>query len=175
MPEKLLCPSYGISKSLIDQITANSDDILNGKAFIGSNGDIQYGSLILSGNASASDVRSGKTFYSTNAKSKLTGSLKVIDVNSTKVTFYKNSSLTLNRGELAFCILANLGNSHNPSCTNITGGTILYKSSSPIDSYAGQNTPTNKYSLWGYLIAGLGKQLTISGAEWKYIHKLYWS
>lgn len=55
---------------------ATPSDVLSGKTFMSENGDdVQTGTLSLTGNASASDVRNGKTFYNTDAKSKQTGTL----------------------------------------------------------------------------------------------------
>ena len=52
--------------------TATAGDVLVGKT-LGREDGIVPGTLSLTGNAVASDVRTGKTFYNTNAKSKLTG------------------------------------------------------------------------------------------------------
>lgn len=55
---------------------ATPSDVLSGKTFMSENSDdVQTGTLSLTGNASANDVRSGKTFYNTSAKTKQTGSL----------------------------------------------------------------------------------------------------
>lgn len=45
MPEKLLCPSYGIPKSLLNQITATPANVLQDINFIDKNGFIQSGTM----------------------------------------------------------------------------------------------------------------------------------
>ena len=59
----------------LDVITAGADDVLAPKVIVGSDGEPLTGTLALSGNANTVDVRKGKTFYSNNAKSKLTGAM----------------------------------------------------------------------------------------------------
>lgn len=56
--------------------TAAAGEVLSGYT-IGTESGIVSGTLALSGNAVASDVLSGKTFYNTNAKSKLTGTFTI--------------------------------------------------------------------------------------------------
>lgn len=74
MPSNLLGVSNGISKSILDQITTNTGDVKSGVKFLDKNGDIQTGSLSLSGNANRAHVLSGETFYS-NSWSKQTGTM----------------------------------------------------------------------------------------------------
>lgn len=62
----------------LDVITAAADDILSGKVIVDQNGDPLTGVLTLSGNAGAGDVLTGKTFYNTNAKSKITGTMQTM-------------------------------------------------------------------------------------------------
>ena len=59
----------------LDVITAAADDVLAGKVIVDQNGDPLTGTLELTGNAGAADVLSGKTFYTTNPKSKQTGTM----------------------------------------------------------------------------------------------------
>ena len=197
MPTDLLQKSFGIPRSLLEQITAVASSVKSGTTFMGSDGTIQTGTLSLSGNASTGNVQSGKTFYS-NSWTKQTGTLALsgnagtVDVLSGK-TFYSNSftkqtgtlkansSYTLNyngrgnnqsipNGSLAIIITANLGNSSDPNCTNVTNvSKINYKSSEKFDQYSGGNTPSNKYSLWMYLVTGNGNTPTVTGAEWCYV------
>ena len=54
----------------LDVITAEADDILSGKVIVDKDGNPLTGTLTLSGDAGAGDVLSGKTFYTTNPKSK---------------------------------------------------------------------------------------------------------
>lgn len=59
-----------------DELTAAKDDVIKGKtAFVHGYDDPVAGTLELTGNASAGDVISGKTFYTTNPKLKLTGTI----------------------------------------------------------------------------------------------------
>lgn len=62
----------------LDVVTAAADDILSGKVIVDQNGDPLTGILTLSGNAGAGDVLTGKTFYNTNAKSKITGTMQTM-------------------------------------------------------------------------------------------------
>lgn len=45
MPEKILNASYGLSKSVLGEITAISSDVLSGKKFLNSSGVLDTGSL----------------------------------------------------------------------------------------------------------------------------------
>ena len=95
MPTDLLQESFGIPRSLLEQITAVASSVKSGTTFMGTDGTIQTGTLSLSGNASTGNVQSGKTFYS-NSWTKQTGTLALSgnagtgDVLSGK-TFYSNS------------------------------------------------------------------------------------
>lgn len=59
----------------LDAITAVADDVLAGKIIVDQNGDPLTGTLTLSGDAGAADVLSGKTFYTTDAKNRQTGTM----------------------------------------------------------------------------------------------------
>lgn len=59
----------------LDVITAGAGDIISGKVIVGPDGEPLTGTLALSGDATAANVLSGKTFYNTDAKSKVTGSM----------------------------------------------------------------------------------------------------
>ena len=59
----------------LDVITATEDDVLSGKVIVDKDGNPLIGTLSLTGNAGAGDVLSGKTFYTTNPKSKQTGTM----------------------------------------------------------------------------------------------------
>ena len=65
----------GGGSSDLSFVTAAAGDIVSGKVGANADGEPVNGSLSLSGNAAASDVASGKTFYTTNPKSKQTGTL----------------------------------------------------------------------------------------------------
>lgn len=64
MPNSLLQESSGISRSLLDQIDTISSDVMYPKRFMTSDGSISTGSFSFNGTASASNVISGKSFYS---------------------------------------------------------------------------------------------------------------
>ena len=56
-------------------VTASASDVIKNKVIVGPDGEPITGSLELTGNAGTGDVLSGKTFYNTNPKSKLTGTM----------------------------------------------------------------------------------------------------
>ena len=64
MPNSLLQESSGISRSLLDQIDTTASDVMHPKRFMTSDGSISTGSFSFNGTASASNVISGKSFYS---------------------------------------------------------------------------------------------------------------
>ena len=74
--------SGGGAGSGSDDCTAAAGDIIKGKTAIvsGSDDEPVNGTLELTGNAAATQVLSGKTFYTTNPKSKLTGTIVVNSV-----------------------------------------------------------------------------------------------
>ena len=59
----------------LDVITAAAGDVVAGKVIVDKDGNPLPGTLALTGNAGAGDVRKGKTFYSTNPKSKQSGTM----------------------------------------------------------------------------------------------------
>lgn len=71
---RIWIPGGGGSVDL-DFLTAEAEDVVYGKVIADKDGNPLTGKLVLSGNAGAGDVRKGKTFYSTNPKSKLTGTM----------------------------------------------------------------------------------------------------
>lgn len=95
MADNLLQSTFGISKSLLDQVTATTGDVKSGVVYIDSDGIIQTGTLALSGNAGTGDVKSGKTFYS-NSWTRQTGTLTLSGNATTSQvlsgrTYYSNS------------------------------------------------------------------------------------
>ena len=60
----------------LDVITATAGDVVAGKVIVDKDGNPLTGTLALTGNAGAADVRNGKTFYSTDPKTKQTGSMR---------------------------------------------------------------------------------------------------
>lgn len=70
----ILIAGFGSAVDL-DVVTAEAGDIIAGKVIVDKNGNPLKGTLSLSGNAGAGDVRKGKTFYSTNPKSKQAGTM----------------------------------------------------------------------------------------------------
>ena len=70
----ILITGFGSTVDL-DVVTAEAGDIIAGKVIVDKNGNPLKGTLSLSGNAGAGDVRKGKTFYSTNPKSKQAGTM----------------------------------------------------------------------------------------------------
>ena len=99
MPDNLLSPSNGLSKSLLDQITAEDGDVFSGNKYLHGDGTIHEGSLTLSGTATAADVQKGKTFYSGGSTAVKTGTLDawtVVDLgvgqsfNVTRYSGYKS-------------------------------------------------------------------------------------
>ena len=76
MPTNFLSPSNGIPGSLLDQINVNPGDVLSGKTYLGSDGEVHSGTLSLAATATESDVLSGKTFFS-GSTTRRTGSYSV--------------------------------------------------------------------------------------------------
>lgn len=59
----------------LDQITATAEDVISGKVIVDEDGDAVEGTLKLTGTATAANVLAGTTFYNTDAKSQLTGTM----------------------------------------------------------------------------------------------------
>ena len=70
----ILITGFGSAVDL-DVVTAEAGDVVAGKVIVDKNGNPLTGTLTLTGNAGPGDVRKNKTFYSTNAKSKQTGTM----------------------------------------------------------------------------------------------------
>lgn len=62
--------------AVLEETTATASDILKGKTANDGEGEQITGTLELTGDAGAGEVLSGKTFYTTNPKSKQTGSMR---------------------------------------------------------------------------------------------------
>ena len=77
----------------LDVITADAGDVLAGKVTVDREGEPLAGALTLSGNADTAKVLKGYTFYNTDAKSKLTGTLEITSVVSFDVAQYSNLTL----------------------------------------------------------------------------------
>lgn len=62
-----------------DEVTAIAGDVLKGKTYLGNdtNDGIGTGTLELTGDVTENDVMKGKTFYSTDAKTKKTGTMEI--------------------------------------------------------------------------------------------------
>ena len=45
MPDKLLSSSYGIPSSLLEDLTATTGDVLSGKTYLGSDGEVHIGTM----------------------------------------------------------------------------------------------------------------------------------
>ena len=60
----------------LDVITATAGDVVAGKVIVDKDGNPLTGTLALTGNVGTADVRNGKTFYSTDPKTKQTGSMR---------------------------------------------------------------------------------------------------
>lgn len=112
--------SGGGSSVDLDVITATAEDILAGKTGVDQEGEPVAGTLALSGNAGVGDVLNGKTFYTTNPKTKQTGTL-TLSGNAQAVhvlngeTFYttdpkskQTGSMTVN-SLLSFSVAVNSG------------------------------------------------------------------
>lgn len=72
-----------------DGLTATPGEVMNGYKFLGSGSDEeQTGTLKLTGNAAVNHVLQGETFYNTNPKQKLTGTMTVNSILSFSVAAY---------------------------------------------------------------------------------------
>lgn len=80
----------------VSETTATSGDVLNGQKFVNADGDLTTGTLTLSGDASAENVLKDKKFYSTNAKSKQTGTMP--NNGSPSLSVERNKSIKLDAG-----------------------------------------------------------------------------
>lgn len=74
MPDKLLSPEYGISKSKLEECTANPSDVMYGKTFYSGDNTKKTGTFGFNGSATTEQVVAGRTFYA-NSQNLLTGTL----------------------------------------------------------------------------------------------------
>ena len=109
----------------LDVVTALAGDVLSGKVIVGPDGEPLTGTLALSGNAAVGDVLSGKTFYSADAKTKLTGTMA-------------------NRGALNW---SGSNTTKNVDAGYYSGGTLDSRPSYTAGQNAVKNSP-NSYSLY---------------------------
>ena len=72
----ILMPGIAGGGHDLDVITATAGDVVAGKVIVDKDGNPLTGTLALTGDAGTGDVRRGKTFYSTNPKSKQTGTMR---------------------------------------------------------------------------------------------------
>lgn len=79
-----------------DELTATPAEVMKGYKFLGSGSDDeQVGTLKLTGNALVNHVLQGETFYSTNPKQKLTGTMTVNSILSFSVAAYSGRRVLL--------------------------------------------------------------------------------
>ena len=174
MPTKLLQGSYGINKSLLVQINATPDSVKSGVRYLDSNGNLQTGTLSLSGNAGTGDVKSGKTFYSNNW-TKQTGSLSlngtagIAEVLS-GYSFYSNTwNLnwgTLKPSNMIISTLSNIGllyESNTPNDTMNFGGRSCRRNSGTRAIWCTCNN--NEYYAWAcFSLTSEGCSLTATSS-----------
>lgn len=93
---EILIPG-GASGAGSDDCTATANDVIKGKTAIvsGSDDEPVVGTLALSGNATAAFVYTGKTFYSTDPKTKLTGTMTVNSILSFSAQAYSGRQILL--------------------------------------------------------------------------------
>ena len=72
MPDKLLSPEYGISKSKLEECTAQPNDVMWGKTFYAGDNAKKTGTFGFNGSATTEQVIAGRTFYA-NSQNLLTG------------------------------------------------------------------------------------------------------
>jgi len=94
---KIWMPGGGGGTDL-DVITAGAGDVLSGKVIVDKDGNPLPGTLTLSGNASDSQVLAGSTYYSTDPKSKRTGTMPNYGKTPTQIN---NIRINNNRFEVA--------------------------------------------------------------------------
>ena len=75
MPDTLLIESTGLTSSDLSLANADASDVMSGKSFYSGNDTLKYGTMTLSATATEADVASGKTFYAGSKEIK-TGSYK---------------------------------------------------------------------------------------------------
>lgn len=113
-----------------DELTATPAEVMSGYKFLGAGSDDeQVGTLALTGNAVVNHVLQGETFYSTNPKTKLTGTMTVSSVLSFSAQVvsgrqilckWQNPTTAIGKPYSGVCI--NYSTSGYPG----TGGTRLY-------------------------------------------------
>lgn len=72
----ILMPGIAGGGHDLDVITATAGDVVAGKVIVDKDGNPLTGTLALTGNAGGADVRNCKSFYSTDPKTKQTGSMR---------------------------------------------------------------------------------------------------
>lgn len=113
-----------------DELTATPAEVMAGYKFLGAGSDDeQVGTLALTGNAVVNHVLQGETFYSTNPKTKLTGTMTVNSVLSFSAQVVSGRQIlckwqnpTTANGKPYSGVCINYSTSGNPG----TGGTRLY-------------------------------------------------
>lgn len=118
--------SGGVDTSMV---TAGAGDVIKDKVIVDANGNPLTGTLELSGNAETSYVLSGYTFYNTDAKTKLTGTMAVQSLLSFSAAPYSSSQITFtwkNPAKGAFSGVIIVGKTGSVP-TSISDGTRYYK------------------------------------------------
>lgn len=138
---KMIIGGGGIS---LEEVTGIPGDLIKGKsAYLQGSDEPQTGTLELTGNATAAYVYSGKTFYSTDPKLKLTGTMTVNSLLSFSVAAYSGRRVLAKwqnpkaaSGKPYSGVYIRYSTSGNPGKT---GGTQIYKG-------AGNNTASEGQS-----------------------------
>ena len=133
---KMIIGGGGIS---LEEENGIPSDLIKGKsAYLQGSDEPQTGTLELTGNATAAYVYSGKTFYSTDPKSKMTGTMTVSSILSFSAAVYSSTAITFSwknpaKGPFSGVIIRGKTGSYPAS---ITDGIQYYKG-------AGNNTTAN--------------------------------
>lgn len=93
----IVCMMGGGGTTDLDQITAEAGDVIAGKIIVDQEGNPVTGTLTLDGTAEASNVLAGTTFYNTDAKNKVTGTMANRGTYNATITSV-NGSVTLPAG-----------------------------------------------------------------------------
>lgn len=140
----------------LDVITAAADDILSGKVIVDQNGDPLTGVLTLSGNAGAGDVLTGKTFYNTNAKSKITGTMQTMS-GGTYTPKSSQQTISCNGKKMTSDVI--IKGDGNLTANNILYGKSIFGVNGNVRKYASKSGQVNSNNN-GYVTLNPGFYVT---------------
>ena len=170
MPDNLLSSSYGIPSSLLEDLTATTGDVLSGKTYLGSDGEVHSGTMVNRGAWGTAVAAGGSVTIPAgyhNGSGKITaGGISGMNL-ITRAPVYDTTAVslrtTLTGSPTYKCFIMIIGKhlwDKSPSIT-VTGASYKLLDTLYLEGYFGGEKGTN-YLGWIYFIYNLSSSVNLN-------------